>query len=703
MRYDGKTWTAYTAADGLIDGQVWAILKAKDGSLWVAGQHKGKSAAARYDGTRWRIFSTADGLVGDIIFSGYAAPNGDIWFGTGGTAQGAGAVRFDGTTWKVYTNKDGLIHNLVYDIAQTPDGAIWFATLGGLSRFDGAHWTNFTPGEAPDRQRMATLCVARDSSLWVGSGGGIFSFKGVARYDGKTWKRYTTEEGLGGNWVGQIVQSPDGVLWFGTGNEGLSQFDGVTWSAYSHSREEIPIPFAGWRRTICGSSDGALYLQGDPGGFMRFMPDRQHAPESFLEPASDRVSSAGNILLRWSGRDLWDDTPPQSLRYQWRMDNGTWSSWSDRTDFTFTELTSGKHTFEVRTVDRDGNVDATPAVHAFVVEAPWWKNPYVLGLMTVMLGLAGVQTARVVRRDRRLKEANMALSAGNKELFALNQALQEKTEDLEAANRQIQEANRLKSQFLANMSHELRTPMNAIIGFTRLVLRRAGDLLPERQRDNLTKVKASADHLLNLINDILDLSKIEAGRVDIQAKPFDVKALIASCCETVSPLVRPGVALNYEITDGVGEAHTDEARLRQIIINLLSNALKFTESGEVKVQITRPSTVDRRPPSPIPGPPSTVVGRPSEEGFLEIVVSDTGIGIPPEALGYIFEEFRQADGSTTRKYGGTGLGLSITRKLTELLGGTIGVESEVGKGSTFTVRIPFVYRERQGEEIRRGD
>jgi len=290
-------------------------------------------------------------------------------------------------------------------------------------------------------------------------------------------------------------------------------------------------------------------------------------------------------------------------------------------------------------------------------------------------------------------------------LEAQNRKLDESNRALSAANEQIQEANRLKSQFLASMSHELRTPMNAIIGFTNLVLRRGSEGLSERHRDNLTKVKLSADHLLNLINDILDLSKIEAGRVDIRAVRFDVRQLIASCCETVSPLVRPGVALGYEVSEEVGEAHTDEARLRQVVINLLSNALKFTEKGEVRVSVVRgPWSVVRenQATSQVGGEGTNHESRVTSHEFLTISVSDTGIGIPPDALGYIFDEFRQVEGGHQQQKG-TGLGLSITKKLTELLGGTIEVESEVGKGSTFTVWIPFVYRERQGDEIRRGD
>ena len=203
-----------------------------------------------------------------------------------------------------------------------------------------------------------------------------------------------------------------------------------------------------------------------------------------------------------------------------------------------------------------------------------------------------------------------------------------------------------------------------------MVLRRAGDVLPERQRDNLNRVLESGDHLLNLINGILDLSKIEAGRMDVNLERFDVKKLIAGCGEELSPLIaeKPEVKLNDEVPDTIGEAHTDQGRLRQIVRNLLSNALKFTEKGEVAVRASREG----------------------EQLFVE--VSDTGTGIPAEALETISEEFQQVKGSDPQ-HKGTGLELPICKGFAELLGGSIRVESEVGKGSTFTIRIPMVYKE----------
>jgi predicted ATPase/signal transduction histidine kinase len=252
------------------------------------------------------------------------------------------------------------------------------------------------------------------------------------------------------------------------------------------------------------------------------------------------------------------------------------------------------------------------------------------------------------------------------------QALQEKNQELEIANQQVQEASQRKSQFLAGMSHELRTPMNAILGFTRLVLRRAGDLLPERQRNNLEKVKESADHLLGLINQLLDLSRLEAGRMELHPEPFDVRRFILGCCEMVSPLIKPGVYLKREIADVIGEAYTDEEGLRHVVINLLSNAIKFTDAGEVLVR-------------------ARVEGQANGDVMLVITVADTGVGIPADALETIFEEFQQVEGGIQKREG-TGLGLPIAKKWVELLGGSIAVESELGKGSTFTVSIPVVYQ-----------
>jgi signal transduction histidine kinase len=218
------------------------------------------------------------------------------------------------------------------------------------------------------------------------------------------------------------------------------------------------------------------------------------------------------------------------------------------------------------------------------------------------------------------------------------------------------------------MSHELRTPLNSIIGFTRLVRRRAKDLLPQRELDNLGKVLVSADQLLGLIKDVLDLSKIEAGRTEVEAVTFDLGSLVEACLLTIQPLIKGDrLQVVSEIPPHLPKLHTDRDKLGQILLNLVGNAFKFTERGLI-----------------------TVSAHPHADQLI-LSVSDTGIGIATEDLDRIFEAFQQVDTSTTRKYGGTGLGLTISRQLAQVLGGDITVESDLGKGSTFTLTLPSRY------------
>lgn len=249
--------------------------------------------------------------------------------------------------------------------------------------------------------------------------------------------------------------------------------------------------------------------------------------------------------------------------------------------------------------------------------------------------------------------------------------LNESNKALRVATAQAREATRLKSQFLATMSHELRTPLNAIIGFSDSLLMGISGELNQKQAHKVTRLRENGTRLLNLINDVLDIARIEAGRLEVVQEPFNPRATIQQIVEQIDPLVHAkNLDFNVQIAEALPERILgDHKRIEQILVNLLSNAIKFTNEGSV----------------------SLLVNASHEDQTWSFHVVDTGIGIPPHALETIFEEFRQLDGSATRAYKGTGLGLAITRNLIRMMGGVISVDSTLGKGSKFVVRLPISY------------
>jgi len=245
-----------------------------------------------------------------------------------------------------------------------------------------------------------------------------------------------------------------------------------------------------------------------------------------------------------------------------------------------------------------------------------------------------------------------------------------KTEELKILRVQAQNASKAKSDFLANMSHELRTPLNAIIGYSEMLMEEAEDDGLDTYADDLNKINSSGEHLLTLINDILDLSKIEAGKMEMHIEEFEFDNHVIQIEATAKPLVeKNGNEFVIEKPDNLEKLTNDQTKLRQILFNMISNAAKFTKKGTVTLSITNYGEKVR------------------------FAVTDTGIGMNAEQLGKVFEEFTQAESSTSKEYGGTGLGLPISKKMTEMMGGVMEVESEEGKGTTFSITIPIVVEE----------
>jgi signal transduction histidine kinase len=568
------------------------------------------------------------------VISSLEDREGRLWFGTVGDGdQGAGVSCYDGQHWTTFTTADGLAHNRVKWITQDREGNLWFGTAGGVSRYDGKSWTTFTTADGLAGNWVEAMLQDRQGHLWVATR------DGVSCYDGKRWTAFTTQHGLPASWATAVFQDQQGYLWFGTYNGGVSCCDGqvfqvldqqdglagnIVWGI--HQDEEGRL----WFTTENGATCYRPSALEPPGVCIdAVIANRRYEQfEALVLP-----SRSGLVAFEFHGTSL--TARPGALVFRYCLE-GCDAEWrttrAGRVEYP--DLSPGLYTFQVQAVDQRMQYSPLAEV-GFRVRDP--------------------QEERIEELEAQVRARTQDLEEKNRQLEAANRALEE-------ANQQVQQATQRKSQFLSRMSHDLRTPMNAIIGYTRILLRKTKDALDERQYRNLENIQLSADHLLSLINDILDLSRIEAGRIDLKPEPVDLKQLVARCAASVESLLKPGVELKQDLAE-LTPLHTDPDRLSRVLMNLLSNAVKFTQQGSITVSV-----------KPV-------------DGQVELSVADTGVGIPAEDLPYIFEEFRQSGRRGEGEKQGSGLGLAIARKSVELLGGSIAVESELGKGTRFTLKL----------------
>jgi len=347
---------------------------------------------------------------------------------------------------------------------------------------------------------------------------------------------------------------------------------------------------------------------------------------------------------------------------------------SDPMDFIpFLDEAFGKQRIIARFIENMRNLhdkkseDAVRSAQASYQEAR--QNVNVLGGSALILGiLIAIFVVRTNEKQSQSVTDSVAKLQESNDL--LEKRVLERTEELASAHDKALASNEAKSTFLANMSHELRTPMNAIIGYSELLQEEAEDKGDMDSVSDLKKIQVSAKHLLSLINGVLDLSKIDAGKLDIDPVNFEVSELVKEISATIVPLFERGDnKFIVHCQDNIGSMYADNMRVRQILLNLIGNANKFTKKGVVTLDISLENEYG--------------------EGQIKFAISDTGIGIAKENLDKIFEDFNQADSSTTRQYGGTGLGLTISRQLCQLMRGDISVNSTEGVGSTFTLIMPM--------------
>lgn len=613
---------------------IWQIYQDRWGLIWIGTEHDGLFKLNKKNGaiTRYRYDPLDSNSLGyDLITYIFEDRKGILWIGT----RGGGLSRYNREEDKFFTYKrngystNSLSENYVWSIYEDSKGTLWVGSTGGLNKFhrDKDTFTVYTEKDGLPNNSVYGILEDKVGYLWLSTN------KGISRFDPRTghFKNYDVSDGLQSNefdaWA--FLRSSNGEMFFG-GINGLNSF------YPSKIRDSSYIPHI--VLTSLKVFDKELRLD-----------------KPLMKLREINLSHKDNFIsFEFSALDF---SNPDKIQYAYKLEgfDKDWVFSGTRRYASYTNLEGGRYVLRIRATNSDGVWNEEEIVLNINIAPPPWKTWWAYGIY--LLALVGMVGGYVRFRTKRQGEL---LAAQARELELERQAREQE----QMVTQRLQRLDRLKDEFLANTSHELKTPLNGIIGIVESMLDGVTGCLSHRQMENLVMVVSSGKRLTNLVNDILDFSKLKNHDIIIRQKPVDMGQLTELVMVICRPLARgKQLTLHNEIAPGV-MVLGDENRLQQVMHNLVGNAVKFTQSGSVTVTAEIKGTM------------------------VEVAVTDTGIGIPEEKLEDIFKTFEQADSSTTRMYGGTGLGLSITKKLIELHGGTIRVESEQGVGSRFTFTLP---------------
>ncbi len=707
-RFRDGHFETLSIADGLSSASVRALCQGRDGSIWIGT----RAGLDRWDGRRMKTLSTADGLSSNLVRAVLEDRQGTIWVGTEG--RGLNRLGDDGSV-TVLTTADGLAGNDVRALYEDREGTLWVGTFGGLSRLEGGSFSTYRTTDGLPSNIVFVVTQDSHGRLWVGTEGGLALLR-----DGRL-TAIDVSHGLYDNKIFQILEDDLGYLWTSS-NRGISRVAVDDLVAVAEGRAE-QVEAIGYNRADgmkvnqcngasqpagCTDSNGRLWFP-TARGVVVIDPERLGlnplAPPVVLEEVLvdgaqvdarhlDRLPAGNRELeLHYAGLSF---LSPDKVRFRYILEgfDRRWAEAGTRRTAYYTNVPPGDYRFRVVACNNDGVWNEIGAEWAFTVATPLWQTwwAYLLYLAAAALAVAsGVRLrlsavtrqnqaleARVADRTAEVEDTNRALAVKIHELEISEQrALESEQRALESEQRAL-EASRAKSVFLSNMSHELRTPLNSIIGFATILTEKLRGRIEGRYEKFLLNILGSGQHLLGLINNILDLSKIEAGRMEFFPDRVDLRQVFGDVVDVMKGVAaEQKVTIAVEAPDDLPFLTADLGKVKQIMFNLLSNAVKFSPRGAT---VTVRAALVEADSSPL------------EVESVRVEVVDRGIGIKREDLELIFEEFRQVDDGASRRYQGTGLGLTLVRKLLNMHGGRVEVDSELGRGSTFTVFLPLRLR-----------